>query len=72
LIWKNFQREIFSIFALNSRWSVNKMNQINNNENCELVSAGEAVSFSSLVLVHVIAPNGEEEKSAGPQWAGEF
>lgn len=48
------------------------MNQININENCELVSAGEAVSFSSLVLVYLTAPHGEEEKSAGPEWAGKF
>lgn len=41
-------------------------------ENCELVSAGEAVSFSSLVLINFIVRNGEEKESAGPKWAGNF
>jgi hypothetical protein len=63
--------EIFSICP-EIQNGVLKMNQININENCELVSAGEAVSFSSLVLIYFTAPNGEEEKSAGPQWAGKF
>ena len=48
------------------------MNQININENCELVSAGEAVSFSSLFLINLIAHNGEKKKSAGPQWASDI
>lgn len=49
------------------------MYQIESNENCELVSAGEAVSFSSLVLINLIIRNGEEKESASPaKWASKF
>lgn len=43
-----------------------------NNENCELVSAGEAESFSCLVFNHLIICNGKETESGRPQWAAEF
>lgn len=43
------------------------------NEKRELVSTGEAVSFSSLVINYRIVCNGQEKKSARPaQWAGKF
>lgn len=42
-------------------------------EHCELVSIGEAESFSSLVLFNHIICNGKQEKeSTGPQRAGKF
>lgn len=41
-------------------------------ENRELISAGEAESFSSLVLIFRIILNGEEKESASPAGAGEF
>jgi hypothetical protein len=63
-IWKR----IFNLQTLISKWLSKMKNPIEINENCELVSAGEAVSFSSLVLINRIIRNGEK-KSAGPQWA---
>lgn len=65
-------RENFQFLQPKSKWLF-KMNQLRiKKENRELVSIGEAESFSSLVFNYCIVCNGQEKESAGPQWAGKF
>lgn len=71
--WK-FQWK-FSFIRQRIKHGFLKMNQFHKiTENCELVSAGEAELFSSIVFINFIICNGQqEEKSAlRPQWAGKF
>lgn len=71
-LFENFLKKNFHSVVRNQTW-LSKMNLLHKIiENRELVSTGEAESFSSLVLFKFIILNGEEKDSACPKWAGKF